>query len=315
MNDSVIKPRHFLTLLDRTPEELSQIIDNAIVLKDNREKGIFEKPLQNKTLAMIFDKSSTRTRMSFEIGMQELGGYPMFLSSRDIQLGRGETIKDTARVISRYAHAIMIRTFSHTITEEFAEYSTIPIINALTDEFHPCQIMADMMAMKEIFGTISGLKVAYVGDGNNMAHSWLNAGSQMGFDVAIASPKDYTVNMEIYNKANKIAEKNGSKIELTTDPYTAVKDAHVVYTDVWASMGQEAEQEKRIKDFEGYQVTQDLMNNASKDAIFMHCLPAHRGEEVTEEVLESKASVIFHEAENRLHVQKAILIDCIGGNK
>ena len=315
MSESLNKSRHFLTLLDRSPEELSNIIDNAIDLKDKRNKGIFEKPLLNKTLAMIFDKSSTRTRMSFEIGMHELGGYPMFLSSRDIQLGRGETIKDTARVMSRYAHGIMIRTFSHSIVEEFAEYSSIPIINALTDEYHPCQIMADMMAMKEIFGTIKGLKVAYVGDGNNMAHSWLNGGAQMGFDVSIASPKDYTVNMDIYNKANSIASKNGSKLELTTDPFAAVKNANVVYTDVWASMGQEAEQEKRVKDFEGFQVNKELMNNASKDAVFMHCLPAHRGEEVTEEVLESKSSVIFQEAENRLHVQKAILIDSIGGIK
>lgn len=305
--------RHFLTLLDRTPEELNKIIDRAIELKAERNKNIPHRVLEGRTLAMIFEKSSTRTRISFETGMNELGGHSLFLSSRDIQLGRGETIKDTARVMSRYVHAIMIRTFGHERVEELAKYSTVPVINALTDSYHPCQVLADMMTMKEKFGKISGLKVAYVGDGNNMAHSWLNGAAQMGFDLSIASPKNYTVSMDIFNKAEKIAKERGVKLHLTTSPEEAVKDAHVVYTDVWASMGQEEESAERIKAFAGYEVNSKLMSYASKDAVFMHCLPAHRGEEVSEEVLESPASVIFDEAENRLHVQKAVLIDCIGG--
>ena len=309
----MIKPRHFLTLLDRTPEELQNLINTAIKLKEERQKGIKHRELEGKTLAMIFEKSSTRTRISFETGMYELGGHPMFLSNRDIQLGRGETIKDTARVLSRYVHGIMIRTFGHERVEELAEYSSVPVINALTDSFHPCQIMADMMTMQEKFGKIKGLKVAYVGDGNNMAHSWINGAAQMGFHIAIASPKGYWVDYDIVDKAKKIAENNGGTITLTHKVEEAVDNAHVVYTDVWASMGQEEESQKRIKDFQGYQITSDVMKLALKGAVFMHCLPAHRGEEVSEEVLESENSVIFDEAENRLHVQKAILIDCIGG--
>lgn len=309
----MMKLRHFLTLLDRTPEELQNLIDNAIKLKDERKKGINHKILEGKTLAMIFEKSSTRTRMSFETAMNELGGFPMFLSSRDIQLGRGETIKDTARVMSRYVHGIMIRTYGHNRVEELAEYAAVPVINALTDSFHPCQIMADMMTMQEKFGTIKGLKVAYIGDGNNMAHSWINGAAQMGFHIAVASPDGYQVDDNIVENAKKYATKNGGTITLTQSPREAAENADVIYTDVWASMGQEDEQAKRIKDFKGYQVDSSIMSLAKKDAVFMHCLPAHRGEEVSEEVLESKASVIFDEAENRLHVQKAILIDCIGG--
>lgn len=308
----MIKQRHFLILLDRSPEELQNLIDIAIRLKEERRKNIKHRVLEGKTLAMIFEKSSTRTRISFETAMNELGGFPMFLSSRDIQLGRGETIKDTARVMSRYVHGIMIRTFAHERVEELAQYSSVPVINALTDSFHPCQIMADMMTMQEKFGTIKGLKVAYIGDGNNMAQSWINGASQMGFHIVIASPKDYQVDNKIVEEAKKYADKNGGTITLTNDPKDAAKNANVIYTDVWASMGQE-ESAKRIKDFQGYQVDNSIMQVADKNAIFMHCLPAHRGEEVSEEVLESAASVIFDEAENRLHVQKAILIDCIGG--
>ncbi len=309
----MIEPRHFLTLLDRTPEELQTLIDTAMRLKEERRQGIKHRKLEGKTLAMIFEKSSTRTRISFETAMNELGGYPMFLSSRDIQLGRGETIKDTARVMSRYVHGIMIRTFGHERVTELAEYSSVPVINALTDSFHPCQIMADMMTMQEKFGKIKGLKVAYIGDGNNMAHSWINGASQMGFHIAVASPKGYHVDYGIVENAKKYAAKNGGTITLTHNPKVAAENANVIYTDVWASMGQEEESAKRIKDFQGYQVDSSIMALADKDAVFMHCLPAHRGEEVSEEVLESKASVIFDEAENRLHVQKAILIDCIGG--
>ncbi len=304
-------PRHFLTLLDRTQAQLQALIDKAIKLKEERKKGIAHRELEGKTLAMLFEKSSTRTRMSFEVAMNELGGFPMFLTSRDIQLGRGEIIKDTARVMSRYVHGIIIRTFGHNRVLELAEYSSIPVINALTDSFHPCQIMADMMTMQEKFGQIKGLKVAYIGDGNNMAASWINGAAQMGFHIAIASPKGYTVDNMVVENAKKYLGINGGEITLTDSPAEAVENANVVYTDVWASMGQEDESEKRIKDFQGYQVTSSLMAKACKDAIFMHCLPAHRGEEVTEEVLEGPASVIFDEAENRLHVQKAILIDCI----
>lgn len=231
------KPRHFLTLIDRSPKELQTLIDNAIRLKDERRKGIKHRELEGKTLAMIFEKSSTRTRISFETAMNELGGYPMFLSSKDIQLGRGETIKDTARVMSRYVHGIMIRTFGHERVGELAEYSSVPVINALTDSFHPCQIMADMMTMQEKFGKINGLKVAYIGDGNNMAHSWINGACQMGFHIAIASPKGYQVNYDIVENAKRYAEKNGGTITLTHDPKEAAENANVIYTDVWASMG------------------------------------------------------------------------------
>lgn len=306
--------KDFLTLLQRTPEELKTLIDNAIKLKEDRKKGILHNHLQGKSIALIFEKSSTRTRISFEVGCRELGGNPLFLSSSDIQLGRGETIKDTARVLSRYVHGIMIRTFGHNRVEELAEFSTVPVINGLTDEYHPCQIMADIMTIKEIFGTYKGIKVAYIGDGNNMAHSWLNGCAQFGIDLSIASPKDYTVNMDIYNNAKNVAKNTGANLILTDSPYEAVANANVVYTDVWASMGQEDEAAKRIKDFAGFQVDTKLMANADKNAVFMHCLPAHRGEEVSEEVLESKASVIFDEAENRLHIQKAIMIDCMGDN-
>ncbi len=304
----------FLTLLGRTPEQLSNIIDNAIKLKHERKNGIEHKHLAGKSIAMIFEKSSTRTRVSFEVGISELGANPLFLSSSDIQLSRGEPIKDTARVLSGYVHAIMIRTFGHERVEELAKYSSVPIINGLTDEYHPCQIMADIMTMKEVFGDYKGLKVAYVGDGNNMAHSWLNGCAQLGIDLAIASPTDYTVDKNIYENACNIASKNGCKLELTTSPEVAVAGANVVYTDVWTSMGQEAETAKRLKDFQGYLIDSDLMAKADNSAIFMHCLPAHRGEEVTDEVMESKASVVFQEAENRLHVQKSIMIDCILGD-
>lgn len=304
--------KDFLTLADRTPQELKNLILKAIALKKLRNEGVSHKELDGKTLAMIFEKSSTRTRISFETGMKELGGNTLFLSSKDIQLGRGETIRDTARVMSRYVHAIMIRTFGHDKVEELAKYASIPIINGLTDSYHPCQIMADLMTIYEIFGGYDGIKVAYIGDGNNMAHSWLNGCALFGMDFAVASPKDYTVDKNIYEKALSLAEKSGSKLTLTQKPEEAVKNANVVYTDVWTSMGQEEEAEKRIKDFKGYQVNSALMDKAAKNAVFMHCLPAHRGEEVSEELFESERSVVFDEAENRLHAQKAILIDVIG---
>lgn len=305
--------KDFLTLPDRTLPELKALIEKAVSLKKLRKEGVPHKELDGKTLAMIFEKSSTRTRISFETGMKELGGNTLFLSSKDIQLGRGETIRDTARVMSRYVHAIMIRTFGHERVEELAKYASIPIINGLTDSYHPCQIMADIMTIYENFGRYDGIKVAYIGDGNNMAHSWLNGCALFGMDLAIASPAGYTVDKNIYEKALRIAEKSGSKLTLTQSPEEAAKNANVLYTDVWTSMGQEDEAEKRIKDFSGYQVNSALMDKAAKNAVFMHCLPAHRGEEVSEELFESERSVVFDEAENRLHAQKAILIDVMGG--
>lgn len=306
--------KDFLTLLDRTPEELKSLIEKAIILKAERKNGIENKPLAGKKLAMIFEKSSTRTRVSFEVGMVELGGYPLFLSNNDIQLGRGETVKDTARVMAGYVDAIMIRTFAHSRVEELARYSDVPVINALTDSYHPCQIMADIMTIFELFGRYKGIKVAYIGDGNNMAHSWLNGCAMFGMDLSIASPVGYEVCPEIAEKALEIAALSGSKITLMNDPKDAVRGADIVYTDVWASMGQEAEEAKRIKDFAGFCVDDDLMSLASNGAYFMHCLPAHRGQEVSESVFESSKSVVFDEAENRLHIQKSILIDCIQGD-
>lgn len=304
--------KDFLTLPDRTPEELKALVVKAAELKDKRRKNLPHRYLEGKTLAMIFEKSSTRTRISFETGMKELGGSTLFLSNRDIQLGRGETVKDTARVMSRYVHGIMIRTFAHKRVKELAEYSDVPVINGLTDSYHPCQIMADIMTIYEIFGGYEGIKVAYIGDGNNMAHSWLNGGALFGIDVSVASPIAYTADKKIYENAVKIAEKSGAKLTLTKSPEEAVTNANVVYTDVWASMGQEEESAQRIKDFQGYQVNSALMDKAAKNAVFMHCLPAHRGEEVSEELFESDRSVVFDEAENRLHIQKAILLDCLG---
>ena len=305
--------KDFLTLMQRTPQELKALINVALTLKDERKKGIPHEHLKGKNVAMIFEKSSTRTRVSFEAGIRELGGNPLFLSGRDIQLGRGETIKDTARVMSRYVQGIMIRTFAHERVEELAKYASVPVINGLTDTYHPCQIMADIMTIYEKLNRYEGVKVAYIGDGNNMAHSWMNGCAQFGIDLAIASPIAYRVDNSIYEKALTVAKKHGSSITLTENPEEAVRGADVIYTDVWASMGQEDEAEKRLKDFAGFQVNSHLMSLANENALFMHCLPAHRGEEVSEEVLESAASVVFDEAENRLHIQKAIMIDCLGG--
>ncbi|MDR2883541.1 MAG: ornithine carbamoyltransferase [Deferribacteraceae bacterium] len=300
--------RDFLTILDRDTEELRQLIHNAIELKKQRYT-VPNKHLQGKSIALIFEKSSTRTRVSFEVGVTELGGYPLFLSSADIQLGRGESVKDTARVLSRYVSGIMIRTYGHSKVEELAKYASIPVINGLTDEFHPCQIMADVMTAYERFNTFDKIKVAYIGDGNNIAHSWLNAAARFGFELAIASPVGCEPNKEFVKTAMDEAKKTGGKIVVTSDPKVAVIGAHVVTTDVWASMGQESDAARKAEILAPYQVNRGLMSLASPEAIFMHCLPAHLGEEVTEELFESKASVVFDEAENRLHVQKAIMVD------
>ncbi|WP_293265311.1 ornithine carbamoyltransferase [Neptunomonas sp.] len=292
--------RHFLTLQDLSSEELKQIIKRAIELKAIRNRGEVYSPLNNKVMAMIFEKSSTRTRVSFEAGMSQLGGHAMFLSSRDTQLGRGEPIEDSARVISSMVDIVMIRTFGHDIIETFAKHSTVPVINALTDDYHPCQLLADMQCFFEHRGDIKGKTVTWIGDGNNMCHSYINAAALLDFTLNIACP-------EGFDPDPALVSKHHDRVNIFRDPKEAVKGSHLLVTDVWASMGQEDEQEARLKSFEGYQVNQTLMDMAHQDAIFMHCLPAHRGEEVSHEMMDDPRSVVFNEAENRLHAQKALI--------
>ena len=297
--------RHFLAIPDFTREELVATLDLAARMKSGEYR---ERPLQGKTLAMIFTKSSTRTRVSFEVGTFQLGGHALFLSSRDIQLGRGEPIKDTARVLSRYVDGIMIRTFDHQDVEDLARFGSIPVINGLTDLLHPCQIMADLMTIRESLGAdLRGVKVAWVGDGNNMANSWLNAAYRLGFELRLACPQGYHPDAAILERA-----RGATNIVLTDDPREAVEGADVVNTDVWASMGQEEEAAERARAFQGYCVDDALMGRASDRSIFLHCLPAHRGEEVADEVIEGPRSRVFDEAENRLHVQKAIMATLMG---
>ncbi len=299
--------KHFLTLKDYSKKEILEIIDIAIQIKKETKSKIFKKYMPMQTLGMIFEKSSTRTRVSFETGIYQLGGVGLFLSSNDIQLGRGEPISDTSRVISRMVDMIMIRNDSQKELEEFASYSKVPIINGLTDKFHPVQLMADYLTIIEN-NLDKNLKVAYIGDGNNMTHSWLMLASKLGFNLSIATPKGYEVNQDILADALKFAKKSGSTIVITNDPKEAVENATVVTTDTWVSMGQEDEKEKRVKDFDGFIVDNKLMNKADKKAIFLHCLPAYRDYEVSEEVFEEHADIIFNEAENRLHAQKAIMV-------
>ncbi len=299
--------RHFLAIPDFTKPELLAVFDLAARMKraDYRDK-----PLAGKTLGMIFAKSSTRTRVSFEVGAYQLGGHALFLSSRDIQLGRGEPIRDTARVLSRYVDGIMIRTYDHADVEELARYATIPVINGLTDLLHPCQVMADLLTVRETLGGWDGKVIAWVGDGNNMANSWINAAGSLGFELRLACPKGYEPNADILERNLR-----KTRITLTTDPREAVEGAHVVNTDVWASMGQEEEQAERARAFKGYIVDDRLMQAADRKAIFLHCLPAHRGEEVSEEVIEGSQSRVWDQAENRLHVQKAIMAVLMGGER
>jgi ornithine carbamoyltransferase len=292
--------RHFLTLLDCTPEELRRLIARAVELKDMQSRGEIYEPLKNKTLGMIFDKSSTRTRVSFEVGMAQFGGHALFLSPRDTQLGRGEPIKDAARVLSRMVDGIMIRTYEHEKAEHFAEYSQVPVINGLTDTFHPCQLLADMQTFFEHRGDIRGKTVAWIGDGNNMCNSYIDASRQFDFKLRVACPEGYDPNPDVLKAA-------GSRAEIIREPMEAALGADLVATDVWASMGQEQEQRKRVRAFGAYQINAQIMAQADKDALFMHCLPAHRGEEVAEEVLEGAQSVVWQEAENRLHAQKALM--------
>lgn len=293
--------RHFLTLPDLTPEELMQIIERAIEMKAQHTLGNHGQPFKNKVLAMIFEKASTRTRVSFEAGMAQLGGSALFLSPRDTQLGRGEPVEDSARVLSRMVDIVMIRTFDHAQVERFAQFSRVPVINALTDDYHPCQLLADIQTYVELRGNPKGKTVAWIGDGNNMCHSYINAAAMCDFKLNIACPEGFDPNPEL-------VAKHADRVMITRDPREAVKGADWVATDVWASMGQEEEQKEREAQFAGYQVNHDMMSLANKDAIFMHCLPAHRGEEVSAELLEDEnISVVWDEAENRLHVQKALM--------
>jgi len=292
--------RHFLTLTDLSSEELKQIIERAITLKKEHKQGNIYEPLKNRVLALIFEKSSTRTRVSFESGMAQFGGSSLFLSPRDTQLGRGEPVEDSAKVLSRMVDAITIRTFEHKKLALFAQHSSVPVINALTDDFHPCQLLADMQTYHEHRGSIEGKKVVWVGDGNNMCHSFINAAKLLNFELVIASPIGY-------DPSNELLEANKKHAHIVRNPQAAVKNADLIVTDVWASMGQEEEQNERMDQFRNYQVNPELLSEANTNALFMHCLPAHRGEEISHDMLEHPSSVVWDEAENRLHSQKALL--------
>lgn len=299
--------RHFLTLKDYTKEEILEILELGLEIKKEIKSKVFTPRLANQTLAMIFEKSSTRTRVSFEVGMYQLGGHALFLSNRDIHLGRGEPVKDTARVISSMCDMVMIRTYEQSMLEEFARHSKVPVINGLSDSYHPVQLLADYMTMME-YGKDTNPIVAYVGDGNNMTHSWLMLASKLGFELRVATPKGYECDPSIIADAMKFAEQSGAKITITNDPKEAVAGATVVTTDTWISMGQEEEKAQRLRAFQGYIVDESLMALAARDAIFLHCLPAYRGIEVSEAVLDGDQSVIFEEAENRLHAQKGLMV-------
>ena len=304
---SSLKGKDLLTLLDYTSDEVQGLLNLSIQLKKITKAGRCPKLLEGKTLGMIFEKHSTRTRISFEVGMNQLGGKAMFMHSRDLQIGRGEPISDTGHVLSGYLDAIMIRANSHEMVKELAEHASIPVINGLTDIYHPCQALADIETIAEHKGELKGLKVAYVGDGNNVAHSLVAACAHIGMDIVVATPVGYEPNAEIISKAQAIAKKNGSLVTVTTDPVMAVKNADVVYSDVWTSMGQEEESAKRLVDFKDYQINDALVAHAKSDYMFLHCLPAHREEEVTASVIDGPNSYIFEQAENRLHAQKAVL--------
>lgn len=305
--DQSLKGRDFLTISDFTSQEIRLIMDAAHDLKKELKEGIPHPVLQGKTLGMIFTKPSTRTRVSFEVGMYQLGGYALFLSAQDIQLRRGESLPDTARTLERYLDGIMIRTFAQEDVEELAQYASIPVINGLTDLVHPTQVIADLMTIEEHLGRLEGIKLAFIGDGNNVAHSLLQICAKMGVHMTIACPPGYEPSAEIVAGARQDAAETGARLEIVEDPLEAVKDADAVYTDLWASMGQEQEQEERAKVFQRYQVNSELLKRANPGAVVLHCLPAHRGEEITDEVMDGPQSVVFDEAENRLHAHKAIM--------
>ncbi|WP_048151711.1 ornithine carbamoyltransferase [Thermococcus cleftensis] len=307
--------RDVLCLQDFTREEIETILKTAEMMKIWNKIGKPHRVLEGKTLAMIFQKPSTRTRISFEVGIYQLGGYGLYLNANDLQLRRGETIADTARVLSRYVDGIMARVFDHKDVEDLAKYASVPVINGLSDFSHPCQALADYQTILEKKGRIQGLKIVYVGDGNNVAHSLMIAGTKLGANVVVATPEGYEPDKRVIKWAEQNAAESGGSFELLHDPVKAVKDADVIYTDVWASMGQEAEAEERRKIFQPFQVNRELVKHAKPDYIFMHCLPAHRGEEVTDDVVDSPNSVVFDEAENRLHAQKAVMALVMGGIK
>jgi len=301
--------KDILTILDLTKEDIDCLLDRAAVLKRMRNEGVSNRPFEGKTLGLIFDKASTRTRVSFETAMIQLGGTPLFISARDTQIARDEPARDTARVLSGYLDCLAIRTYSQDLLEEIAEYASIPVINALTDLYHPCQVLSDILTVKEKKGGYGGIRIAWIGDGNNVAHSWINAAAVLGLDLVLACPKDYHPDGEILKRAVKAGI---GKIHVTEDPLEAAKGADVIYTDVWASMGQENEHKTRKRVFEAYQVNSRIVKHASKDVIVMHCLPAHREEEISREVLECPSSVVWDQAENKLHMTKAILEALIG---
>lgn len=300
--------KDFISLNDYTPDEMTELLDLADRLKAERRAGCSHHLLRGKTLAMIFAKSSTRTRISFEVGMHELGGASLYLNSSDIQLGRGESVMDTARVMSRYVDGIMIRTYSHSSVIELARHSTVPVINGLTDLEHPCQVLGDLMTIREKKGRLKGLRLAYIGDGNNMANALLHGAALTGMDIAVATPPGYEADATCIRQARAIAGQTGSKIEIHHDPTLAAAGADAVYTDTWISMGQESEKAEKVAVFDGFTVDSRMMALARPDAVFLHCLPAYRGYEVTEDVFEGPQSVVFDEAENRLHAQKAIMV-------
>jgi ornithine carbamoyltransferase len=299
--------KDLLTVHDLTSEEIEQVLERSAWLKKAQKDGIVHHPLKGKSLGMIFEKSSTRTRVSFEVGMYQLGGQALFLSPADLQMGRGEPVSDTAKTLSRYLDGIMIRTFAQSMVEELAQHASIPVINGLTDLHHPCQALADLFTVQEHRGALKGLRFCYIGDGNNMAHSLIEACVTVGMHVSLACPAGYAPDAGIMREAKQVAKRTGANLGLTDDPKKAVKDADVVYTDVWASMGQEKEHALRVKAFAGYQVDEKLMKLADPKALVMHCLPAHRGEEISAAVIDGPQSVVFDQAENRLHTQKAIM--------
>ncbi|MFC7679285.1 ornithine carbamoyltransferase [Paenibacillus sp. GCM10028914] len=312
VQEMTFKGRDMIELDDYTTEEIQYLLDSAIEIKRKHKNGEVYQPLKGKTIGLVFEKSSTRTRLSFEAGMFQLGGHALFLSKNDIQLGRGEPISDMAQVMSRYLDGIMIRTFGHDNVINLARYASIPVINGLSDMAHPCQVLADLQTIFEHKGALQGLKMAFVGDGNNMANSLLIGGAKMGMHVAIASPDGYEPDERIVQLSREIAQETGAEITITQDPQEAVKDADVIYTDVWASMGFEEEQKQREVAFASYQVDEKLAQLAKPDYLFLHCLPAHRGEEVSEGVIDGANSVIFDQAENRLHAQKALMVALMG---
>ena len=305
-----MRSKDFLSISDVTIEELEALLDKALDIKKHPDQ--YRQALAGQTLAMIFQKPSTRTRVSFEVGMWQLGGYALYLSGTDLQIGRGETIADTARVLSRYCDGIMARVFAHADIEELGKWATVPVLNGLSDLTHPCQAAADFLTLKERHAKLAGLKLAYVGDGNNVAHSLLLAGAKLGVSVYVASPSRYRPSAQVIERAAGDAQRTGARLAVVERPEDAVKDADAIYTDVWTSMGQEKEKQERLKAFAGFQVSPAMMKLAKPGCVFMHCLPAHRGEEVAAEVADSPQSVIFDEAENRLHAQKAIMVELMG---